>query len=120
MGVAAYLMHAFMTDEAINLLPEIEKALYTNIPIWYTVAFAIAVFAGFFGSIFLYLKKKLAASLLMLSLIGVFVQMYYNFFMSKSMEVFGLGSAIMPILVILIAVFLVWYTRNLQSNGQLT
>ena len=117
MGVAAYLMQAFMTDEAINLLPETERALYTNIPAWYTAAFAIAVFAGFFGSIFLLLKKKLATSLLMLSLIGIFVQMYYNFFRSKSMEIYGLGSTVMPVLVILIAIFLVWYARNLQTKG---
>lgn len=119
LGVGAYLMQVFMTDENRALLPEAEQALYSNIPAWYTAAFAIAVFGGFLGSILLFFKKKLAVSLLMLSLIAVFVQMYYNFFISKSMEVYGPGSAIMPVLVILIAIFLVWYARALQANKYL-
>lgn len=120
LGVGAYLMHTYISDEAIALLPESEKMLYSNIPTWYTVAFAIAVFGGFIGSVLLFFKKKLAISVLMLSLIGVFVQMYYNFFKSNSMEVYGPGSLVMPILVILFAIFLVGYARALNSNGYLS
>lgn len=117
LGVSAYLMHAYMTDEAIALLPENEQALYTNIPAWYTAAFAIAVFAGAIGSILLLLKKKLASPILVLSLIAIFIQMYYNFFISKSMEVYGLGSAVMPVFIILVGIFLVWYAKKLQKEG---
>jgi len=120
LGVGAYLMHAYMTDEAIAKLPENEQVLYTNIPAWYTGAFAIAVFAGAIGSILLLLKKKLATSILMLSLLGIFVQMYYNFFISKSMEVYGPGSAVMPVFVIIVGVFLVWYAKNLQKEVKAT
>lgn len=120
LGIAAYLMQVFMTDEHKALLPEAEQALYANIPAWYTAAFALAVFGGFLGSVLLLMKKKLAVSLLFLSLIAVFVQMYYNFFISHSMEVYGPGSAVMPILVILIAIFLVGYARKLHANGNLT
>lgn len=120
LGVSAYLMHAYMTDEAIALLPENEQALYTNIPAWYTAAFAIAVFAGALGSILLLLKKKLATPILILSLIAIFVQMYYNFFVGKSMEVYGPGSVVMPVFVILIGIFLVWYAKKLQKEGLLS
>jgi len=120
LGVGAYLMHAYMTDEAIALLPENEQALYVDIPAWYTAAFAIAVFAGAIGSILLLLKRKLAKPVLLLSLFGILVQMYYNFFISKSMEVYGPGSVVMPIFVILVGIFLVWYAKNLKAEGFLT
>ena len=109
-----------MTDEAIALLPENEQALYVDIPAWYTAAFAIAVFAGAIGSVLLLLKKKLASPILILSLLGIFVQMYYNFFISKSMEVYGPGSMVMPIFVILVGVFLVWYAKKLQIEGEVS
>ena len=120
LGVGAYLMHAYMTDEAIALLPENEQALYVDIPAWYTAAFAIAVFAGAIGSVLLLLKKKLASPVLILSLLGIFVQMYYNFFISKSIEVYGPGSMVMPIFVILVGVFLVWYAKKLQTEGEVS
>ena len=120
LGVSAYLMNAYMTDEAIALLPENEQVLYTNIPAWYTAAFAIAVFAGALGCILLLLKKKLATPILILSLIAIFVQMYYNFFVGKSMEVYGPGSVVMPVFVILVGIFLVWYAKKLQKEGLLS
>jgi len=120
LGVGAYLKKAYTTDETIMLLPEAERALYLNIPAWYTAAFAIAVFAGFVGSILLLMNKKIASNLLTLSLLGVFVQMYFHFFLSNAMDVYGLGSAVMPVLVIVIAVFLVWHVRNLQAMGKLS
>ncbi len=120
LGVVAYLMHAYMTDESIALLPENEQVLYVDIPAWYTAAFAIAVFAGAIGSILLLLKKKLASPVLLLSLLGILVQMYYNFFISKSMEVYGPESVVMPIFVILVGVFLVWYSKKMQSEGLLS
>lgn len=120
LGVSAYLMHAYMTDEAIALLPENEQALYTNIPAWYTAAFAIAVFAGALGSILLLIKKKLATPILILSLIAIFIQMYYNFFVGKSMEVYGPGSVVMPVFVVIVGIFLVWCAKKLQKEGLLS
>jgi len=120
LGVGSYLMHAYMSDEAIAQLPENQQALYVNIPAWYTAAFAIAVFAGAIGSILLLLKKKLASPVLILSLLGIIVQMYYNLFISKSMEVYGPGSMVMPILIILVGIFLVWYSNKLKAEGVLS
>ena len=60
MGVMAYLGQAYMTDETKALLPEAEKALYNNVPIWVTAAFAIAVFGGVLASIALLMRKQIA------------------------------------------------------------
>jgi len=121
MGVIAYLMQAYMTEDTIAALAtEAERALYTDIPAWYTAAFAVAVFAGLIASILLLLKKRLATSLFMISLIAIFVQMYYNFFISKSMEVYGATSAIMPVLVIIFAFFFLWYSRKMDEYAVLS
>lgn len=119
MGVMAYLGQAYMTDEMIAMLPENQQELYTNIPTWYTAAFAVAVFGGVLGCILLLLKKKLAKTVLLISFIGVIIQMYYNFFVSNSMEVYGPGGAIMPIMVIIISVFLIWFAKHGIRKGWL-
>ena len=59
MGVMEYLNTAYMTEEALAILPLDEQAYYNGVPSWVTTAFAISVFSGLFGSIALLMKKKL-------------------------------------------------------------
>lgn len=120
MGVMAYLGQAYMTDEAKALLPENQRELYENVPAWATAAFAIAVFGGLLGSIAMLLKKKWAISLFLLSLLGILVQMTYNFFLSNNMDVYGPGGYIMPIMVIIIGIFLYMYSKKAKTNGWLS
>jgi len=119
MGVMAYIGQAYMTDDAKALLPEAQRELYENVPAWATAAFAIAVFGGLIGSLALIMKKKWAIPVFLLSLLGVLVQMVYNFFLSNNMDVYGPVGYIMPIMVIVIAIFLYMYSKKAKTNGWL-
>jgi hypothetical protein len=118
-GVATYLMQVTMSDEALAALPSDQQALYANIPAWATSAYAIAVFAGLAASIGLLMKKKWAVPLFLLSLIGIVVQMFQAIFLSDMLSVMGPGSAVMPILVTVIALWLYWYARGIAGRGWL-
>ncbi|MEE3998984.1 hypothetical protein V1T75_01450 [Tenacibaculum sp. FZY0031] len=120
LGVMSYIGQAYMTDEVRAALPEAERALYENIPTWVTAAFAIAVFGGLIGSAFLLMRKKLARPMFLLSLIAIVVQMSYNLFMSRAAEVYGPGSIVMPIMVIVIGVFLLMYSKKTIAKGWLS
>ena len=117
LGVMAYLGQAYMDDTDLAALPEAEQALYSDVPAWATAAFAIAVWGGLLGCLALLLRKKWAKPVLLLSLIGIVVQMIYNLFISKAMDVYGPGGAIMPILVILIGIFLLWLSKKSIAQG---
>lgn len=119
MGAMAYLGQKMMTAEDLDILPEAERALYLDMPIWATSAFAIAVWGGLLGAIFMLLRKKWAKTLFLISLVGIIVQMVYNFFISGAMDVYGPGGMIMPILVIVIGIFLVWYCNKAIAEGWL-
>ena len=108
-----------MSDEAIAALPEAERALYETVPIWATAAFAVAVFGGALGSLLLLLRRKLAEPVLIASLAGIVVQFVHSFFIAKSMAVYGPGSIIMPVMVILIGVALVWFAQKAGKAGWL-
>ncbi|MDH5367446.1 MAG: hypothetical protein OEW67_10695 [Cyclobacteriaceae bacterium] len=107
-GIISFLQHITIPDEVLQNLPDNERELYENYPLWTTIAFALAVFGGFIGCIYLLLKKKFAKPILIISLIAVVMQMYHSIFIAKAMDVYGPGAAVMPIMVILIALFLVW------------
>lgn len=120
MGVYAYLQQAYMTAEDLAALPSEQQALYENVPAWVTGAFAIAVFGGVLACILLLMKKKLATMIFLVSLIGIIVQMSYNLFMSKAVEVYGPGGMIMPAMVLLIGVYLLWYSKKQEATGILS
>jgi len=117
LGVMAFAMHVTMTPEAIAALPDAERALYESYPAWTLIAFACAVICGALGSLLLVLKKNLAGPVLWVSLVGVLVQMGHSFFIAKSYEVYGPGSTIMPIMVIVIAVYLVVLAGRAKKSG---
>ena len=114
LGVMAYLGRAFATDEMIAALPEEQQAEFlVEYPAWYTAAFAIAVFCGALGCLALLLRKKWAYILFVLSAIGAIVQHVY-LFMNVEMD----GAAIvMPVLVIIVCLFLIWYAKNAIAKG---
>lgn len=116
LGVVAYLGQAYMTDEVMAALPEGEQAYYNNAPAWVTAVFAIAVFAGVFGSVGLLMRKKWAIILFVISLIAVIAQFIFNVFIQKYVEVLG-EKMIWPVVVLVIAVSLVYLSRKSAKEG---
>ncbi len=109
LGVMAYLARAYATDEMIAALPEEQQAEFlAEYPAWYTASFAIAVFAGVLGCLALLIRKKWAHPLFVLSAIGAIVQHFYLF---KNIEMTG-EKIVMPVLVILVCVFLIYFAKK--------
>ena len=119
MGVVAYLGHVYITEETLAKLPEADQLYYANVPAWVTAAFATAVFSGTFGSIALLMRKKWATFLLILSMIMVFIQSIYNFFIQDFMEITS-ENGTMPLVILVITIFLVWFSKNLERKGILS
>ena len=112
MGVLSFFGHTFISEEALALLPENERELYGDYPLWTTIVFAIAVFFGFIGSLGLVLKKKWSKLAFIISLCAIIPQMIHNVFFTKSMDVYGPGeAATMPVMVIVFGIFLVWFSN---------
>ena len=119
MGVMAYLGQAFMTDEAMQMMTQAEQDLYNSTPSWATAAFAFAVWAGLLGCILLLLRKKLAYSMFIISIMGVLIQSINSFFLSNAVEVYGTQGMVMSTLIIGFAVFLLWFSKRSISRGWL-
>lgn len=116
LGLLAFISHLMLTPEIIAQFPPEQQPLYQNIPVWVTAAFALAVIGGCLGCVLLIMRNSLAKIVLILSLLGVIVQNIYSFFIIDTIAVAGPSSAVMPILVIIIAMALILMANKGQQN----
>lgn len=112
MGVTAYLMEAFLKEEAIATYTDAQKAIFIDQPTWLTAAYALAVFCGALGCIALLIRKKWATPLFLISLIAAVARTCYYFFMTNATDVFDMiQGTILPIAVIIIAALLYIFSK---------
>ena len=119
MGILRYLGMTVWRDETMATLTDELKALVEALPSWMNYVFAVAVFAGFLGVLLMLLRRKLATPLLGISLLAVLVQMGYWLFATEIIDVEGVQGAIMPIVVIAVAIFLYFYSKGAAQKGWL-
>ena len=119
MGVKAYLDQAFGSGNALqDVANSLDKAINPT-PAWVTAAFAIAVWGGAAASLLLLLRKKLAHTIFIVSLIGIVAQMFYNFFIANVSD-FGPGGISMPIMIIAFGIGLVFFAKKGKEAGWLS
>jgi hypothetical protein len=119
-GLFFYYSGVSATPEQLGELMTPEQvAIITATPAWVTAANAIAVVAGVIASILLLMRNKLAVPAYIVSLVAAIVQDIYVFGMSGSIEAFGMQPVIIQGLVLIIGIFLVWYSRAKRAAGVL-
>ena len=122
-GCAIYVMDKMMSDTALlefygdkgQIMLEARHAY----PIWATAAYAIAVWGGLIASIFYLMRKKFAATLFIVSLIAAIICFIPNF--TNAVVKAGSGDSywIMPVIVIVLGLFEVWWSRKKVSDHSL-
>ena len=120
MGIINFYFQITITPDQISKLPEAEESLINSTPFWTYIAFAMGVFGGTIGSIGLLMQKAWSRWLLLLSLIGVFVQMNYWLFFTNAEEVYGTNTYIMPTVVLLVAYLLFSLCNRGIKKGYIT
>lgn len=118
MGIIAYLGQAYISDDALKMLPEENQLYFSNVPAWVTAAFAVAVFGGFLGSIGLIIRKKWAYFLFVISFLALLVQHLYNFLIQNYIEMTG-SQMILPIVTFIVALFLIYFSKQKSQQGVL-
>ncbi|MDX1516714.1 MAG: hypothetical protein R3288_07735 [Woeseiaceae bacterium] len=119
LGVAAYLMHVSLGPDDFAAMSEAEAALYTDAPSWVTGAYAIAVFGGALGCVGLLLRKAWALPVFVVSMVGILAQMGYSLLVQNTIEVMGASIVIMPLVIIAIGAYLIWFSQRSRSTGVL-
>ena len=117
-GVNQYILMAYKSESVRAGLSAEKLALIDATPVWSTAAFATAVFAGALGCIVLLLRKKLANTLFLVSFLGIIIQNIDAFMRFKISEFTG-AEITFTLLIPLIGLFLIWYSKKCISKGWL-
>lgn len=120
MGVFNYLGQVLMSDEVLASLPKDQQLLYQDVPAWVTAAFAVAVFSGTLGAVFLLLKKKIASTFFILSFVGIVTQMSYGLLIDEKTDNYGRLGLLMPLMIIAVGAYLIWYSKKAKENRWLS
>lgn len=109
-GSINYLMQTNM--EFVNSMPATHQAIITGRPAWATGGFAIGVFGGVLGCLFLLLKRRSSINIFLISLIGIIVTMAHTINVALSeIEFSALEFIVMVILPLVVALALLLYAR---------
>jgi hypothetical protein len=116
-GVGAFVSQFSMSDETIAALPQAERDLWTNMPAWAWIAYAVATLPALGGAIGLLMKKGWAVPLYALSIAGIIVQFSYPFLVARAFT--GLAMAAFPIFILVMAVVQWRLAGNWRARGWL-
>lgn len=116
MDMSAFVMRVFMLDSMLGDMPENQQILYTSMPSWVSVVFALEVVGGLLGCVGLILRKKWALPLFIISIAGVLLQTFYVYFLSDAISLMGAPAVIMPLVGIAIGAGVIVLTRFAVSN----
>ena len=119
MDTSAFFMRVLMTDEAIQAIPETQRHLYQNIPLWVNIVFASEVFGGTLGSIGLLLRKKWALPFFVVSIVGVLGQTSNIWFLTDAVSAMGTPAVVMPLVAILIGTGMIVLAKSAKFKGWL-
>lgn len=123
-GCAIYLMDQTMSDaavlEAYGDKGEAMLAAKAVYPIWAVSAYAVAVWGGLLAAIFLLLRKKLAVPLFSVSLIAAIICFIPTFTNSVMKAAGGDSYWVMPVVVIVLGIIEVFWSRRKVAEGLLS
>lgn len=119
MGVVAYLsMTMVPAQEFAEAYGQAFADILATKPAWATAAFAVGVFGGVLGCLALLIRKSWAKILFILSFLGVIIHNIWGF-MAGSFDAVGTFDKIMTFAVMLICIFLIWFSSRMISQGVL-
>lgn len=116
LGCIMYLMNV-LADPAS--LPLDRRAAVEAVPTWVTAAQAVAVWAGLAGTVMLFLRRKAAEPLMMLSLAAVLVWLAGLLLVGGIRENMSANDLLIAIVVTAITWTIFWFARHSRLRGWL-
>lgn len=120
MGCFMFWTQYSMTPEQIAALTPAQQTLWSNLPGWLWIVYAIAVASGAVAAALLLMRKRSALALFWVSLVCVLVHFIYNFLLGGALEVMPAAAALpLPAFIVVVAALQVWVTRKATRRGWL-
>jgi hypothetical protein len=116
LGCAAYLI-GVTTDPAT--LPLDQRAVHDAQPMWLISANAIAVWAGALGALLLLLRRRLAETVMLVSMVAVAIWLAGLLLIPRLRDLLGTDDIAVAVVVALITWTIYWFARHSRQRGWL-
>lgn len=119
-GCYDYVMTTTGDEAFLSQFPAEWVAYWQGLPAWTTGAWALGVWGGLIGAVLLLMRSRYSVWAFALSLLGAVVGLGYQMFAAEMPA--GMTEGVMaaiPWVIILIAVFLLWYSWSMDKKGVL-
>jgi len=118
-GLFSFYYHFTATPDIVATWPAEQQTIFAATPRWIFVPFAIATIGGVLGSLGLLLRRRWAVPVLLVSLLAIVVQFTAHYLTTPTWELTGARSALFPLCIALVGLFLWWYARRAAARGWL-
>lgn len=118
-GCFDFIMTVTRNEAYFANFPEYVREYFFNLPLWFMVVYAVAVWGGLIGCILLLFRTKLAATLLLLSFIATVISFGWTQLFAENYPEMNVGQWIFTAAILIVSTFLVWYSRRMAATGVL-
>lgn len=119
LGCLSYLMHVTMSAEDIAALPAGQAEMMRTTPSFVYALFGIATWGGLIGAILLFMKRRIAVPILLVSWIAAALQFLYVFTAQDGLRLVGWSGTLMPIVIVGLGIFFWNYAKGAAAKGWL-
>jgi hypothetical protein len=119
-GAMDYLMTQTQNESYMSQFTPEQLEYFYGFPTWVVATWALAVWGGVVGTVLLLVKRRVAAPVLLVSLVAMILTSFHNFVLTNGLEVMG---GVLPLafsaLVFVVAIGLWYYARTMARRGVL-
>ena len=117
-GCAAYLMDVTASDaKYAELYGEAMLAVRDKFPVWSLSAYAIAVWGGLLAAVLYLLRKRLAVTVFVISLIAGLISFSWSIMNAEARTASGDAFWVMPMLVLVLGLIEIFWSRKMAAKG---
>ena len=115
-GCVMYLMQVSVDPAS---LPVDQRAMWDAAPTWMMAAYAVAVWVGLVGAIFLLRRHRLAEPLLLISLVAIVVQFSALLLVPQLRNLTTSDALFLPAMILVISTVVYQFARTARRSGWL-
>lgn len=119
-GAMDYVMTETKNEAYMSQFSEQQLEFFYNFPAWLIAFWAVAVWGGVLGSILLLMRKKLAYPVFLVSFLCMIVTTIHNYGFAGAADVVGGAGVFFSLVIFLVALVLVIYSKRMAARGVLT
>ena len=120
MGCFDYLATQLKIESYMSNFSEEQLEYFYGFPAWAVSGWAIAVWIGLVGTVGLLMRRKWSVIAYIVSFVGLAVSSIYTLILSDGLKIMGGAATVMTMVIWVISIFLIWYSRLQAKAGVLT